>query len=85
MSKKEKLISRFRSKPKDFSWDELVTLLRCLGYEHRAAGKTGGSRRKFIGHGLPVIILHKPHPGNIVRLYQLEQIEKVLIEGGIVK
>ena len=85
MSKKEKLLQKFLSKPKDFSCDELISLLRYFGYEEISTGKTSGSRRKFDCSGLPMIILHKPHPGNIMKMYQLEQIEKVLIEGGLIK
>ena len=46
MSRKDKLIDRFKSQPKDFTWDELVRLLGYLGYDEATGGKTGGSRRR---------------------------------------
>ena len=44
MTKKNKLLERFLSVPKDFTYDELKTLLRSLGYEESNLGKTSGSR-----------------------------------------
>ncbi|MFD1258069.1 hypothetical protein ACFQ3S_14775 [Mucilaginibacter terrae] len=48
MSRKEKLISRLLSVPKDFTWEELAKVLTNFGYEEFTGGKTGGLRRKFI-------------------------------------
>ena len=47
MTKKNKLLERFLSVPKDFTYDELKTLLRSLGYEESNLGKTSGSRVEF--------------------------------------
>jgi len=44
MSKKEKLMARLLSKPKDFTFEELIVLLGCLGYTEVNIGKTSGSR-----------------------------------------
>ena len=33
MGKKEKLLSRIQQRPKNFTWDELTTLLKTIGYE----------------------------------------------------
>ncbi len=75
MSKKEKLKKRFASKPKDFSFDELTTLLIILGYQISNKGKTSGSRVQFINKTTShVIICHKPHPSNIVKSYVISQI-----------
>ena len=84
MSKKEKLLLRFKSRPKDFSWDELERLLASLDYEQATQGKTGGSRRRFIHATLPTITLHKPHPGNILKRYQLEQVMDLLKQEKII-
>jgi len=75
MSKKEKLKKRFLSKPRDFTYDELVTLLTALGYEESNKGKTSGSRVSFI-HKVTkhIISLHKPHPSNILKAYQVSQL-----------
>ena len=73
MSKTNKLLARLLSPPADFTWDELLRVLRQLGYEEQAAGKTGGSRRAFVNPKSGIIIrLHKPHPGNILKQYQLK-------------
>jgi len=75
MSKKGKLIERLLSKPKDFTYDELRTLLTHLGYEESQTGKTSGSIVAFIHNDSKHIIrLHKPHPNNELKQYQLEQI-----------
>jgi hypothetical protein len=75
MSRKDKLIKRLLSRPKDFTYDELVTFLKLFGYEEVNTGRTSGSRRAFISavNG-QIIRLHKPHPGNVLRLYQIDLI-----------
>jgi len=67
-----------KSKPKDFSWDETKSLLTGLGFIEVKKGKTGGSRRRFINSSSLVVTLHKPHPGNILKRYQIEQIIEIL-------
>ena len=47
MGQKEKLIQRLKSKPKDFTFDEVETLLRYLSYVRSNKGKTSGSRIMF--------------------------------------
>jgi len=42
MSKKDKLVKRFLSRPKDFTWQELVTMLEGFGFTQQTAGKTSG-------------------------------------------
>lgn len=75
MSQEEKLIKRLLSKPKDFTYDELRKLLRKLGYEENQSGKTSGSRVAFINpESEHIIRLHKPHPHNELKQYQMEQI-----------
>jgi hypothetical protein len=82
MSKAQKLIERIKDRPKDFTWDELVKLLSYYGYAAQKSGKTGGSRRKFYNKEKHIISLHKPHPGNIVKAYVIEQIIQTLKEKG---
>lgn len=82
MSKAEKLIARLLSFPKDFTWDELTTVLKYFGYFESSTGKTGGSRRKFLNEQKAIISLHKPHPGNIVKKYALEIVITALKEKG---
>ncbi len=83
MSRREKLLRRFLSKPRDFAWQELITLLAGFGYELHAGGKTGGSRVRFTHADKAPISLHRPHPGNVLRRYQLDQIEGLLREEGL--
>ena len=84
MTRKEKLIRRLKSKPKDFTWDETESLLAGLGFTKVKTGKTGGSRRRFIDSNNVVITLHKPHPGNILKRYQIEQIIEILSAEGLI-
>jgi len=74
MSKIDKLIERLKSQPKDFTWDELLKVLKHFGYSELKAGKTGGSRRKFADNQNNIINFHKPHPGNILKEYVIKQI-----------
>lgn len=81
MGTKEKLIARFKGKPKDFSYEELKRLLGFFGYSEKQAS---GSRVVFLneqkGHKIK---LHKPHPVNILKRYQIELIEQELNDLGI--
>jgi hypothetical protein len=80
MSKIQKLIDRLLSRPTDFTWNELQRLLQFFGYMELKGGKTGGSRRKFVNESKHVISLHKPHPGTILKRYQIDQIIATLKE-----
>ena len=66
MTRRDKLIQRFLSFPRDFDWQELVTMLNSFGYEQVSGGKSAGSRVKFLHPTLPPISLHKPHPTSIL-------------------
>ena len=84
MTRRDKLVARLRSRPKDFAWDELVRLLEGLGYMEAKTGRTGGSRRRFVHPTAPVITLHKPHPGNIVKMYVIDEVLRTLTDEGLV-
>lgn len=84
MSRRDKLVARLKGRPKDFTWDELVGLLEGLGYTEAQAGKTGGSRRRFVHTSAPTMALHKPHPGNIVKKYVIDDVLRVLTEEGLI-
>ena len=83
MSRREKLIARLLSRPSDFTFDEAVTLLRSFGYSILRAGKTGGSRVAFTNDEGDYIRLHKPHPRNILKHYQVDDIITALLERGL--
>jgi hypothetical protein len=84
VSRKNKLIQRLKGKPRDFTWDELVTLLKWLGYEEIKRGKSGGSRRRFAHSTAAMISLHRPHPGNELKAYQVELVLETLIQEGLI-
>jgi len=64
--------------PSDFHYDEMVRLLGYFDFEEVKKGKTSGSRVKFVnGEGVSVY-MHKPHPGGIIKRYQLKQIKEIL-------
>ena len=77
MGKKDKLIQKLKTIPKDFTFDEMLSLLEYLGFSVSNKGKTSGSRIKFY-KGDMVIILHKPHPRKELLEYQLKQILDIL-------
>ena len=75
MSKKEKLIERFKSKPKDFRYSELRTLLTSIGYVESNKGGTSGSSVSFYHENYQSLItLHKPHNPDILKPYQIKPI-----------
>ena len=84
MTRRDKLVARLKGRPKDFTWDELVKLLEGLGCSEVVRGKTGGSRRRFIHATALTIALHKPHPGNVVKMYVIDDVLRVLTEGGLI-
>ncbi|NQU15422.1 MAG: type II toxin-antitoxin system HicA family toxin [Desulfobacteraceae bacterium] len=84
MGRKEKLFARLRQRPKDFTWDELTSLLKTMGYVQRKTGKTGGSRRRFVHPTAPTIALHKPHPNRIVKMYVINDILELLRREGMI-
>jgi hypothetical protein len=83
VSRIEKLKARLKLKPKDFTYGELMTLLQSFGYTEWKSGKTSGSRRAFINSTTKhVIHLHKPHPGNELKHYQIQEIIDELTKNG---
>lgn len=67
MSKLEKAKNRLRSKPKDYTYSEAKQLLNQLGFEESTKGKTSGSRVKFFRPSdQSILLLHKPHPSDIM-------------------
>lgn len=82
MGTKEKLVDRIKSQPKDFTFEEAERLLTLFGYTKSNKGKTSGSRVMFIDEQKRKILLHKPHPGNILKTYALKDIIEKLIRNG---
>ena len=72
MTKQEKLLSKFISQPTDFTYNELIRLLRSFGYEElQGSGSRFVFRNEQIKHNIQ---LHKPHPGNVLKRYQIDLI-----------
>lgn len=84
MSKLEKEIERLKSKPKDYTYEEVKSLLNKLGYIENNKGKTSGSRVRFRNKENVKIDLQKPHPKNILKPYQINDLIQILKEGGII-
>ncbi len=85
MGTKEKLIERFKRQPNDFTFDELERLLAIFGYTRSNKGKTSGSRIIFSDHEKRPIMIHKPHPGNILKGYAMKQVLEELKKAGHIK
>jgi len=74
MGRKEKLVQRFLRLPKDFTFEETVTLLGYLGYTIHNKGTTSGSRIRFVNSSGEFIDLHRPHPGSIMKEWMMKKI-----------
>ncbi len=85
MSKKDKLIAKLKSNPKDFSFDEAEILLKYFSYQKSDKGKTSGSRVMFTNRGTnSKIMLHKPHPRKELLDYQIKQLIDLLEQEGLI-
>ena len=83
MSRKEKLIARLKETPKDFTFDEVKTLLMLCGYIMSNCGKTSGSRVIFT-RGKKNLRMHKPHPRKVLLEYQVKQLLAELRQEGLI-
>jgi hypothetical protein len=85
MGSDEKLVIRLLSRPKDFTYRELRKVLKLFGYEESQGGKTSGSRVAFVCRETKHIIrLHKPHPNNELKQYQIELVIDELRSRGLI-
>jgi hypothetical protein len=72
MTKEEKLINRLLAQPKDFTYQELRRLMFTFGYMEDPKGRSSGSRVAFLHpRNSRILMLHKPHPGNELKAYQV--------------
>ena len=86
MNKKDKLIKRFKTLPRDFTFDEVVTLFQGCGFELEHKGSTSGSRVKFYNaKDENSYIMHKPHPSNIIKGYMMRDILNYLLTNNYIK
>jgi hypothetical protein len=83
MSKHEKLLNRLLRIPKDFTFEEIETLLSSMGFKLTNAGSTSGSAVRFINHKNGHIIrLHKPHPSSELKQYLVKFVINELKQWG---
>lgn len=86
MSRKDKLVERLLNKPSDFEYSEVKSLLAKFGYNVDNRGRTSGSRVAFANRATKHMIrLHKPHPGNNLKKYQIEMLIDELKRQGVIK
>lgn len=78
------MIERFLSMPSDFTYDELVSLLKRFGYQEDNKGKTSGSRVEFKrDRSSTSIVFHKPHNSSTIKLYVLKRVLNDLRNDGV--
>lgn len=83
MSKFEKAKNRLRMKPKDYTYTEARAVLNQLGFVESQKGKTSGSRVAFYRESDgKIIMLHKPHPGDVMKVGAVKQLLEFLIDLG---
>lgn len=85
MSTKDKLRKRFVSLPKDFTFDEIVTLLEGFGYVMENKGMTSGSRVRFRKQAGVYIDIHRPHPGNVMKSWMMREIYDHLKKNNLIQ
>lgn len=81
MNKYKKLLKRFKSFPKDFTFKEAEALMKYEGFTLQNKGKSSGSRVQF-QNGDVKINLRKPHPQKYLKPYQLRDIGEGLKKVG---
>ena len=83
MGKTEKQKARLQSIPTDYTYTEANSFLVRLGFALSNKGRTSGSRvlyyRKEDG---AKIMLHKPHPGDVIPEYAVRQLKQKLVDLG---
>jgi predicted RNA binding protein YcfA (HicA-like mRNA interferase family) len=78
MSRFKKAVARLMSRPNDFTWGELQTIMKHFGYQEK---KGGGSARKFTHPKTKVVVsLHEPHPKPQMKRYAIDIIIEHLQE-----
>ena len=83
MSRLDKAKERLKLIPRDYTYAEAKYLLGQLGFQESTKGKTSGSRVKFYrasdGEG---ILMHKPHPSDIMSYKSVYGLVKFLSKIG---
>ncbi len=76
VSKLQKILDRIINNSGRVTYTELSYVLSRFGYLEVKTGKSSGSRVAFYNKSKKVLIrLHKPHPGNELKDYQIKLIK----------
>jgi len=81
MGKQDKLLAKLKSRPKDFTFQEVVALLAEFGYVLNQSGR--GSRVRFEHERCAPVFMHKPHPAPVLKPYQVDQVLDILKQEGL--
>ncbi|MCI5121095.1 MAG: HicA protein [Candidatus Electrothrix sp. AUS4] len=84
MGKKEKLLKKLFATPapKDFRWNDLLTLTKGYGFRNSCQG--GGSHYMFEHEQTGLrFSMSKTHPGGILKAYQVKAARKALQDIGV--
>ena len=83
MSQLDKAKERLLSCPKDYTYSEAKRLLSQLGFVEFTKGKTSGSRVKFYrASDQRIILMHKPHPGDVMSIGAIRELAAYLKDMG---
>lgn len=82
MNKYQKLLKKFSRHPDNFTFEEAKQLMEYEGFHLLNKGRTSGSRVQFQRNDVK-INLHKPHPQNYLKQYQLRDLRRGLKKAGI--
>ena len=79
MSNTSKLLEKLLEQPKTFKFKDLKSVLISIGFEEVKTGKTSGSRVAFYHKKTSQVLrLHKPHPGDELKKYQIKDVIAVI-------
>ncbi|SDU26357.1 type II toxin-antitoxin system HicA family toxin [Stappia sp. ES.058] len=82
MTKRERLIDRFKSCTGTFLYRDFVSMMGGLGYELHMEN---GSRRRFVHRDTKHIVrLHEPHPQKEMKAYMVKLVREQLIDKGVI-
>ncbi len=81
-NRQQKTIERIFTKPTlaNIRWNDMVSALKACGVE--IADSASGSRVGFVYEDVRMV-LHKPHPGNELKKYAVEDIRGFLTNIGV--
>ena len=83
MGIEEKMIARIKSSPADYTYTEAKALAKRFGYLEKNKGSTSGSRVLFYRESdNKKILLHKPHPSDVMKTYAVKQLLNQFKENG---